>query len=164
MTEPRTPSVLFVCVKNGGKSQMAAALMRELAGDSVEVHSAGTAPGLHLNEESAEAVAEVGASMDDEYPKPIDPELLARVDRVIVIGDEAEVEPVTGMRGTIDTWLIEEPSLDGVGGMQRMRMIRDELGRYVRSLHAELVPLAKPVVELDIISTDASICGPTGCH
>lgn len=75
------PSVLFVCVKNGGKSQMAAALLRSHAGDAVEVHSAGTRPGTSLNALSAEAVAEVGADMSGEHPKPIAPDLLRRVDR-----------------------------------------------------------------------------------
>ena len=60
--EPK-PSVLFVCVKNGGKSQMAAALMRRVAGDAVEVHSAGTRPGSAVNQLSARIVAEVGADM-----------------------------------------------------------------------------------------------------
>ena len=62
-SEPKRPSVLFVCVKNGGKSQMAAALMRHRAGDAVEVHSAGTKPGTSLNALSADVVAEVGADM-----------------------------------------------------------------------------------------------------
>lgn len=56
MTESTTPSVLFVCVKNGGKSQMAAELMRQLAGDSVIVHSAGTKPGSTINDLSAQAL------------------------------------------------------------------------------------------------------------
>ena len=71
-----TPSVLFVCVKNGGKSQMAAALARQLAGDAVTVHSAGTRPGSDLNAASRASVEEVGASMEGEHPKPIDPALL----------------------------------------------------------------------------------------
>ncbi len=131
------PSVLFVCVKNGGKSQMAAALMRQIVGDAVEVHSAGTAPGSSLNALSAASVAEVGASMADEHPKPIDPALLRTVDRVIVIGDEAVIEPAQGMTGTIETWTIDEPSGRGIDGEERMRMIRDELAEKVRSLASE---------------------------
>src|SRR5699024_8941328 len=76
MTTGQTvPSVLFVCVKNGGKSQMAAALMRHhaaQAGTSVEVHSAGTQPGDTLNQLAAEVIAEVGADMSAETPRPID--------------------------------------------------------------------------------------------
>ena len=76
--ETRTPSVVFVCVKNGGTSQMAAGLMRKTAGEAVEVHSAGTKPGSAVNGLSAEALAEVGVDITGETPKAIDPELLAR--------------------------------------------------------------------------------------
>src|SRR5699024_5931612 len=98
-----TPSVLFVCVKNGGKSQMAAALMEARAAGAVEAHSAGTKPGSAVNALSAEVIAEGGADMPSAYTKPIDPALLARVDRVVVLGKEAVVEPVPGMAGTITT-------------------------------------------------------------
>ncbi|GAA0036906.1 arsenate-mycothiol transferase ArsC [Brevibacterium metallidurans] len=135
----RTPSVLFICVKNGGKSQMAAALMRYAAGDSIQVHSAGTSPGTTLNALSVATVAEVGASMDGEYPKPIDPELLRTADRVVVIGDEAVVEPVPEMTGSIETWTIDEPSARGIDGEVRMRLIRDELNEKVGRLTSELV-------------------------
>jgi arsenate-mycothiol transferase len=62
------PSVLFVCVKNGGKSQMAAGLMRKIAGDAVQVHSAGTQPGSDINKLSAESLAEVGVDISDQTP------------------------------------------------------------------------------------------------
>ncbi|EWS81645.1 heat-shock protein HtpX [Brachybacterium phenoliresistens] len=132
------PSVLFVCVKNGGKSQMAAALLRHQAGDAVEVHSAGTKPGGALNAQSAASVAEVGASMDGEHPKPVDPDLLRRVDRVVVVGEEAQVDPVPGMAGTIDTWVLDEPSARGIEGEERMRLILDALRVRVEDLAAEL--------------------------
>lgn len=131
------PSVLFVCVKNGGKSQIAAALMRRLGG--VDVFSAGTAPGSALNAESEAAVAEVGASMSGEVPRPIDPTVLAGVDRVVVLGEEAVVDPVDGMRGPIETWITDEPSLRGIGGMDRMRLVRDDIAARVERLHAELL-------------------------
>ena len=137
---PRTPSVLFVCVKNGGKSQMAAALARLHAGDSVEVYSAGTRPGAALNEESRASVEEVGGTFDGEQPKPIDPELLRTVDRVILVGGEAEVAPVEGMRGTIETWATDEPSLRGIEGEERMRLVRDDIDARVRALLDELLP------------------------
>ncbi|XSS48263.1 low molecular weight phosphatase family protein [Propionibacteriaceae bacterium Y2011] len=122
---------------------MAAALMRQIAGGSVQVHSAGTAPGTALNVLSAASVAEVGASMDGERPKPIDPELLRAVDRVVVIGDEAVVEPVPGMVGTIETWTLDEPSARGIEGDERMRLVREELAERVRRLAADLaVPSA----------------------
>jgi len=139
----QVPAVLFVCKKNGGKSQMAAALMRQIAGDAVEVYSAGTAPGASLNALSAASVAEVGASMAGEHPKPIDPALLRTVDRVVVIGDEAVVEPAPGMAGTIETWSIHEPSDRGIEGEERMRLIRDELAEKARGLFSDLVVSSK---------------------
>lgn len=134
----KKPSVLFVCVRNAGKSQMAAALMRQASGRRIEVHSAGTMPGKALNAQSQASVAEVGADMTGEYPKPITSELLVTVDRVVVIGDEAVVEPVPDMAGTIETWTIDEPSAHGIEGTERMRLIRDQLDEKVRSLASDL--------------------------
>src|SRR5699024_9934071 len=136
MTTPQpVPSVLFVCVKNGGKSQMAAALMRHHAqatGTRVEVYSAGTRPGDAINQLAAEVIAEVGADMSAESPQPIDPDLLRRVHRVVVLGDEARVEPVEPMAGTIETWATDEPSERGIDGIDRMRLVRDEIDPRVR--------------------------------
>lgn len=131
------PSVLFVCVKNAGKSQMAAALMRQLAGDAVEVHSAGTQPGQGLNALSVESLAELGADVSGESPKPIDPELLQRVDRVIVLGREARVEAPDGV--DVETWVTDEPSARGIDGIERMRLVRDDIARRVRVLYEGLV-------------------------
>ena len=136
MTE--RPSVLFVCVKNGGKSQMAGSLMRLEAGDSVEVHTAGTKPGSALNSQSVDSLAEIGADVDGEAPKPIDPELLARVDRIVVLGSEAAVERVPGMRAEIETWETDEPSSRGIEGMERMRFVCDDIRERVRRLRSEL--------------------------
>ncbi|MGP9583420.1 MULTISPECIES: arsenate-mycothiol transferase ArsC [unclassified Brachybacterium] len=133
-----TPSVLFVCVKNGGKSQMAAALMEARAAGAVEVHSAGTKPGTAVNALSAEVVAEVGGDMSAAVTKPIDPALLARVDRVVVLGEEAVVDPVPDMAGTIDTWVTDEPSERGIEGAERMRLVRDDIDRRVQALLTEL--------------------------
>ncbi|GAA1733405.1 Protein-tyrosine-phosphatase [Dietzia kunjamensis subsp. schimae] len=133
------PSVLFVCVKNGGKSQMAAALMRLHAGDAVVVHSAGTAPGSAVNALAAEAVAEVGADMSGETPTAIDPDLLRQVDRVIVLGDEAagEIDDDDEV-SALEIWRTDEPSHRGIEGMERMRLVRDDIDRRVRTLLAEL--------------------------
>lgn len=135
-----TPSVLFVCVKNGGKSQMAAALMRMRAGDVVVVNSAGTRPGSAVNALAAEAVAELGADMSGRTPTAIDPDLLREVDRVVVLGDEAQVDPVDGMAGAIEVWETDEPSARGIEGMERMRLVRDDIDRRVTRLLAELAP------------------------
>ncbi|MEJ5927882.1 low molecular weight phosphatase family protein [Corynebacterium sp. H128] len=124
--------VLFICVSNGGKSQMAAALLRKHAGDWIEVHSAGTHPGSTLNEESVAAIAEVGADMSQETPKPIDPLLLLNADRVIVLGKQAQVA------GTVELWDTIEPSHDGITGMERMRLLREDIDNRVRTLAEEL--------------------------
>ncbi|WP_313816902.1 low molecular weight phosphatase family protein [Citricoccus sp.] len=136
------PSVLFVCAKNGGKSQMAAALMKHHAAGAVEVHSAGTRPGETINTLSAEVIAEAGADMSTGHPKPIDPDLLARVDRVVVLGGEATVTPVDGMAGTIETWHTDEPSTRGIEGTDRMRLVRDDIDIRVQALLAELADTA----------------------
>ena len=138
MSETTKPSVLFVCAKNGGKSQMAAALMAHHAAGAVEVHSAGTTPGSRINALSAEVVAEVGADMSHGHPKPIDPDLLRSVDRVVVLGDEAKVEPLEGMHGSIETWHTDEPSTRGIEGTERMRLVRDDIDTRVQQLLAEL--------------------------
>lgn len=122
---------------------MAAALLEQLAGGAMEVHSAGTHPGTAINALSAETVAEVGADMSAGRPKAIDPELLRRVDRVVVLGSEARVEPVDGMAGTVETWHTDEPSERGIEGAERMRLVRDDIARRVRTLHTELTSSAQ---------------------
>lgn len=134
----KKPSVLFVCVKNGGKSQMAAALTRKKAAHAIDVFSGGTQPGDSLNEESRKSVEAVGASFDGEYPKPIDPDLLRSVDRVVIVGGSAQVDAVEGMRGVIETWDIDEPSLRGIEGEERMTLIREEISKRVDTLIAQL--------------------------
>ena len=133
------PSVLFVCVGNGGKSQMAAALAEKHAGSQLGIHSAGTKPGTKLNQESVEAIAEAGADMSQGTPKPIDPELLRSVDRVVVLGADAQVEMPDGARGTLERWHTDEPSHRGIEGMERMRLVRDDIDARVRSLIDELL-------------------------
>ncbi|CAM3782261.1 arsenate-mycothiol transferase ArsC [Tsukamurella ocularis] len=134
--QARVPTVLFVCVKNGGKSQMAAGLMRDVAGDAVEVHSAGTRPGAAINALSAESLAEVGVDITGEIPTPIDPELLARVDLVVTLGREAVVDPPAGVM--LVNWDTDEPSERGIEGIERMRLVRDDIAARVVALAAEL--------------------------
>lgn len=129
--------MLFVCVKNAGKSQMAAGLMRKVAGDTVDVFSAGTRPGDALNALSAESLAEVGVDISAEHPKPIDRDVLAHVDRVVVLGREAQVEPTEGV--TVETWVTDEPSERGIDGIERMRLVRDDIARRVETLHRSLL-------------------------
>ena len=135
------PSVLFVCGKNGGKSQMAAGLMRKVAGDRVVVHSAGTAPGSAINELSAQSLLEVGVDITGEHPKPIDPALLREVDLVVTLGREAhdEVPPGTGL----ENWDTDEPSERGIEGIERMRLVRDDIAARVEELNEQLTEKEK---------------------
>jgi arsenate-mycothiol transferase len=130
--------VLFVCVRNGGKSQMAAGLMRKAAGDRVAVHSAGTNPGTSTNALSAEVSGEVGAEMDSDTPRPVDPELLHTVDLVVTLGRDAAVEVPAGVE--LRNWDTDEPSTRGIDGIERMRLIRDDIDTRVHALLAELAP------------------------
>ena len=131
-----TPSVLFVCVRNGGKSQMAAGLMRKAAGDRVAVHSAGTNPGTSTNALSAEVLAELGAEMDSDTPRPVDPELLRTVDLVVTLGRDAVVEVPAGVE--LRNWDTDEPSKRGIDGIERMRLVRDDIDARVHALLVEL--------------------------
>jgi arsenate-mycothiol transferase len=130
------PSVLFVCVHNAGKSQMAAGLMTDLAGNAVDVHSAGTAPGTKVNAESAASLAELGIDITDQQPKAITGEQVRAVDVVVILGQEAQVEPVEGTR--VERWDTIEPSQQGIEGMERMRLVRDDIATRVRALAVEL--------------------------
>ncbi len=130
------PGVLFVCVKNGGKSQMAGGLMRHLAGDTVTVYTAGTKPGPALNGQSVESLAELGIDISAEHTKPITVDMLANVGLIITLGGEAAVEPVPGIE--IRNWDTDEPSERGIEGMERMRLVRDDIKNRVTLLGEEL--------------------------
>ncbi|TGD88273.1 low molecular weight phosphatase family protein [Mycolicibacterium sp. CH28] len=128
--------MLFVCVKNSGKSQMAAGLMRKLVGDRVDVYSAGTSPGSAINALSAQSLLEVGVDISGEQPKPIAPDLVNAVDVVVTLGREAHVEPVPGTR--FENWDTDEPSERGIEGIERMRLVRDDIAARVRRLADQL--------------------------
>ena len=137
MTQEKTPSVLFVCSKNGGKSQLAAGLMRDLAGNNIAVYSAGTKPAKDLNRQAVESLTELGIDVTGEYPKPITDEVLNSVDAVIVLGTEAKLDPPAGKR--FEIWETDEPSERGIEGMERMRLVRDDIKARVEKLYDELV-------------------------
>jgi arsenate-mycothiol transferase len=130
--------VLFVCVRNGGKSQMAAGLMRATAAGRVEVHSAGTDPGTSINALSARALAEVGVDITGEVPRPIDPDLLRSVDLVVTLGREATVHAPAGT--VVENWDTDEPSERGLDGIERMRLVRDDIAARVQHLAETLAP------------------------
>ncbi len=132
----KTPGVLFVCVKNGGKSQIAGGIMRQLAGDTVTVYTAGTAPGGQLNAQAVESLAELGIDITNERPQSISEETLAAVRLVITLGQEAKVDPVPGIE--IRNWDTDEPSKRGIEGMERMRLVRDDIRTRVEQLLTEL--------------------------
>jgi len=137
MTETN-PSVLFVCVHNAGKSQMAAALMRAKAGETINVLSGGTHPGDALNEPARIAVEELSASMDGEYPKEIPDEVFMSVDRIVILGNEAKLAAIDGMRGTIETWLTPEPGPEVGDKLAQTRIVRDDIAMRVDDLYNEL--------------------------
>ncbi|WP_372440686.1 arsenate-mycothiol transferase ArsC [Nocardia acididurans] len=128
--------MLFVCVKNGGKSQMAAGLMRLVAGEHLDVYSAGTSPGISLNALSVESLRELGVDISVESPKPVDPQLVEAVDVVVTLGREAHLDPVPGTR--FENWDTDEPSERGIEGIERMRLVRDDIATRVRSLAEQL--------------------------
>jgi len=130
------PRVLFVCVKNGGKSPMAAGLMARRAGDAVVVESAGTRPGGAVNALSAESLAEVGVDIGGHRPQPVTEELVRAADVVVTLGREAHVDEVPGTR--FENWDTDEPSERGIEGIERMRLVRDDIARRVDDLYDRL--------------------------
>jgi protein-tyrosine-phosphatase len=134
--DPR-PEVLFVCVHNAGRSQMAAALLAHHGGDAVVVRSAGTAPAEDINPAVVEAMAEVGIDLRaaGAHPKRLEDAAVEASDVVITMGcgDECPFYPGTRY---LD-WQLEDPAGKGV---ESVRPIRDEIDRRVRELLEELVP------------------------
>jgi arsenate reductase len=129
------PSVLFVCVHNAGRSQMAAGWLRHLAGDTVEVRSAGSEPGEHINPSAVEAMAEVGIDITDQAPKKLEWETAESSDVIITMGcgDACPIFP--GKR--YDDWKLEDPAGKGV---EAVRPIRDEIKARIEKLLIDLVP------------------------
>jgi arsenate reductase len=127
------PEVLFVCVHNSGRSQMAAALLDKLAEGRVHVRSAGSDPAHDLNPNAIEAMDEVGVDISKEFPKPLTDEVVRAADAVITMGcgDACPIYP--GKR--YEDWDLEDP--EGKD-LQTVRQIRDEIGSRVEALIAEL--------------------------
>lgn len=128
--------MLFVCVKNGGKSQMAAGLMRKAVGNAVTVESAGTRPGDKVNALSARSLLEVGVDITDQHLQQLTDDMISNVDRVVVLGVDAHVQPVDGT--PVEVWDTDEPSTRGIDGIQRMRLIRDDIAHRVKILAHEM--------------------------
>ncbi len=130
------PSVLFVCVKNSGKSQMAAGLMDKVAGDTVTTASAGSKSGSAVNDLSAQVLAEVGVDISQNVPYQITREDQEKADLVVILGPEAQVDEVEGT--LYERWETNEPSDRGIDGIERMRLVRDDILDRVTALHATL--------------------------
>ena len=129
------PEVLFVCIHNAGRSQMAAALLAHHAGDKVVVRSAGTAPAATINPAVVEVMAEVGIDLhaSGAHPKKLDDAAVRASDVVITMGCGDECPFYPGKR-YLD-WALPDPAGQGV---EAVRPIRDEIDRRVRALLAEL--------------------------
>ncbi|MEV0400550.1 arsenate reductase ArsC [Actinoallomurus sp. NPDC050550] len=127
------PSVLFVCVHNAGRSQMAAAFLTHLAGDKVEVRSAGSAPADAVNPAVVAAMGEVGIDISAETPKVLTTEAVRASDVVITMGC-GDACPVFPGKRYLD-WQLDDPAGHGVGAV---RPIRDEIERRIRGLLADL--------------------------
>ncbi|MFJ6079879.1 arsenate reductase ArsC [Streptomyces sp. NPDC092369] len=130
---PDKPSVLFVCVHNAGRSQMAAAWLTHLAGDRVEVRSAGSNPGAGVNPAAVEAMAEVGIDISAEVPKLLTVDAVRESDVCITMGC-GDTCPVFPGKRYLD-WQLDDPAGQGV---EVVRPIRDEIERRVRSLLGDL--------------------------
>jgi protein-tyrosine-phosphatase len=137
MSASSRPSVLFVCVHNAGRSQMAAGYLRALAGDRVEVRSAGSEPGNALNPVAVQAMAEDGIDISAGSPALLTTEAVQESDVVITMGcgDTCPVFP--GKR--YEDWELTDPAGRPI---DEVRPIRDEIKERVRALIAELLPVA----------------------
>lgn len=129
------PSVLFVCVHNAGRSQMAAGFLTALAGDAIEVRSAGSAPGNAVNPAAVQAMAEVGIDISDQTPKILTTDAVEASDVVITMGcgDTCPYFPGKSYRD----WVLDDPAGKGI---EAVRPIRDEIRTRIEDLIAELLP------------------------
>ena len=129
------PTVLFVCVHNAGRSQMAAGFLQHLAGDRIEVLSAGSAPGDQINSVAVAAMAEEGIDISREQPKILTTGAVQKSDVVITMGCGDECPYFPGKR--YEDWKLDDPAGQG---LESVRPIRDEIRSRVEVLIAELVP------------------------
>jgi arsenate reductase len=134
-TGDKVPEVLFVCVHNAGRSQMAAALLDHYANGRVHVRSAGSEPADRINPAVVEAMEEMGLDISKEFPKPMTDEVVRAADAVITMGCGDACPIYAGKR--YEDWELEDP--EGKD-LETVRRIRDEIADRVRALVGELVP------------------------
>jgi protein-tyrosine-phosphatase len=129
------PSVLFVCVHNAGRSQMAAGFLRQLAGDRIEVRSAGSEPADQINPMAVAAMGEVGIDITAEHPKILTSDAVRTADVVITMGcgDTCPIFP--GKR--YEDWVLDDPAGQPI---EKVRPVRDEIEQRVRAFIADLAP------------------------
>jgi arsenate reductase len=127
------PVVLFVCVHNAGRSQMAAGFLRALAGDAIEVRSGGSEPASAVNPVAVAAMAEVGIDISGGIPQRMTTEQVRAADVVITMGCGDTCPVFSGKR--YEDWVLDDPAGQSI---EAVRPIRDEIGRRVRVLLAEL--------------------------
>jgi arsenate reductase (thioredoxin) len=129
------PEVLFVCVHNAGRSQMAAGLLKLRSDSRIHVRSAGSAPGEEINPAVVEAMREIGVDLGEEFPKPLTDEFVKGADVVITMGcgDACPIYP--GKR--YEDWQLDDPAGQG---LDTVRRIRDEIDGRVQKLVSELMP------------------------
>jgi arsenate reductase len=133
MTDAK-PSVLFVCIHNAGRSQMAAGYLRHLAGDRIEVRSAGSMPADQINPIAVEAMREEGIDIAAEQPKVLTPEAVQASDVVITMGCGDACPYYPGKR--YEDWKLDDPAGQGIDAV---RPIRDDIRARIEGLIASLV-------------------------
>lgn len=129
------PTVLFVCVHNAGRSQMAAGYLRHLGGDRIEVLSAGSMPGNAINPVAVTAMLEEGIDITDQQPKVLTTEAVEASDVVITMGCGDACPYFPGKR--YEDWKLDDPAGQG---LEAVRPIRDEIRRRIEALVDELLP------------------------
>ncbi|MEV4297069.1 arsenate reductase ArsC [Microbispora rosea] len=131
---PPMPSVLFVCVHNAGRSQMAAGWLAHLAGDRVQVRSAGSAPAERVNPVAVDAMREVGIDISAESPKLLTADAVQASDVIIMMGCGDACPLFPGKR--YEDWKLDDPAGQGIDAV---RVIRDEIHDRVKALMVELL-------------------------
>lgn len=135
MTSEQKPSVLFVCVHNAGRSQMAAGYLRHLAGDRIEVRSAGSMPAEMINPVAVEAMREEGIDITSEQPKVLTTEAVQDSGVVITMGCGDACPFFPGKR--YEDWKLDDPAGQGIDAV---RPIRDDIKTRIETLLSELLP------------------------
>jgi protein-tyrosine-phosphatase len=132
-TSGGAPVVLFLCVHNAGRSQMALGWFNDLAGDRAVAWSGGSEPGAEVNPAAIAAMAEVGIDISEEFPKPWTDEIVRAADVVVTMGCGDACPLFPGKR--YEDWVLDDPFGKSV---EQVRPVRDEIGRRVRELLASL--------------------------